>query len=229
MPGYGLSGLRTYRPTTDQLSFYADNLLAFVQQRDLRNVVLIGHSMGGQVAMVAALKQPQAFSQLVLINPAGLETFTEQEGNLLTRYAVPEFFQQQTEAAIREGYARNFTSLPTDAETLIQDRLRLRDCPGFADYCRTVAQGVRGMLAHPVRTQLRQIQRPTLILFGEDDKLIPNRLLHPTLTTHAVANIGDTDIPDSRLLMIPRAGHMVMYEQAGAVNRAIRAFVREAN
>ena len=85
------------------------------------------------------------------------------------------------------------------------------------------------MLAHPVRTQLRQIQRPTLILFGEDDKLIPNRLLHPTLTTHAVANIGDTDIPDSRLLMIPRAGHMVMYEQAGAVNRAIRAFVREAN
>lgn len=229
LPGYGMSGLRTYHPATDQMSFYADQVIAFVHKRSLSKVVLVGHSMGGQVAMLAALRQPQAFRGLVLINPAGLETFTEQEGTLLTQVATPQFFQKQTETAIRWGYAQNFTGLPADAETLVQDRLRLRDCPGFTAYCQTVAQGVVGMLAHPVRAQLGQIQQPTLILFGKDDKLIPNRLLHPALTTRAVADIGDTGIPDSRLIMIPQAGHMAMYEQAGAVNKAIQTFVRELN
>ena len=48
---------------------FADDLIAFFDQEGLRNVVGLGHSMGGVATMYAAVKRPELFSKLVLIEP----------------------------------------------------------------------------------------------------------------------------------------------------------------
>jgi pimeloyl-ACP methyl ester carboxylesterase len=215
-----------YRPQTDLLDFYAEVILQFIQKKKLKRVVLVGHSMGGQIAVIAALKKPQAFQKLVLAAPAGLETFTEVEAQSLRSFSKPEIFKNQNEAMVRAGFRRNFYAMPTSVEALIQDRLLLAQCPLFGPYFEAVAAGVGGMLAHPVRQELRSIKHPTLVVFGEKDDLIPNQFLHKDLTTRQVAEIG-RQIPDVQIQLIPQAGHLLMFEQALRFNELLQTFINQ--
>lgn len=224
LPGYGLSTQRAYSAPT--LTFYASTLLAFMEKKQLKNVVLVGHSMGGQAAIITALKRSPIIKKLILVAPAGLETFSEAETKMLRQFATPAFYQSQTEPAIRAAFASNFTSMPTAAEALIQDRLALRSCEGFQSYCNVVSQGVNGMLSEPVQAQLVNLSIPTLLIFGEDDKLIPNRILHKELTTEKVAEIGKARIPDVQLAFVPQAGHLVMFEKPSQFNKLITNFLK---
>lgn len=65
---------------------------------------------------------------------------------------------------------------------------------------------------------------PALIIFGENDNLIPNRFLNPGKTSK-VAQVGKERLPNSKLVMIPKAGHFVQFEKSGEVNNAIKAFL----
>lgn len=226
LPGYGLSSMRSYQPPTDLLDFYADVILHFINKKNLDNVVLLGHSMGGQIAMIAALKKPKSFKKLVLVAPAGLETFTEAEAQSLLSFAKPEIFKNQPEALVRAGFKRNFYAMPATVETLIQDRLLMARCPDFDPYFGVVAAGVRGMLVHPIRHKLGQMKVPTLVIFGENDDLIPNKLLHKSLTTIEVSQIA-REIPNAQIQLIPQAGHLVMYEQATLFNQSVLNFIKQ--
>ncbi|MDX5481154.1 MAG: alpha/beta hydrolase, partial [Hymenobacteraceae bacterium] len=88
-----------------------------------------------------------------------------------------------------------------------------------------VARSVAAMVDEPVHDQLPQLQMPTLIVFGEQDALIPNKYFNPTLTTKYVAEIGQERIPNSQVVMVPEAGHMLQYEQPAAFNKAVRDFL----
>jgi pimeloyl-ACP methyl ester carboxylesterase len=90
-----------------------------------------------------------------------------------------------------------------------------------------IPQCVRAMLDEPVFDRLQEIKQPTLILFGTEDALIPNRILHPTQSTLQIGQLAQVSIPGSQLHFIPQAGHMLQWEQAAAVNDAIKAFLAE--
>ena len=66
LPGYGKSDKGNYEVS---MEFYADVVAEFCSQLKLSQVVLVGHSMGGQVAISAALKYPELVARLVLIAP----------------------------------------------------------------------------------------------------------------------------------------------------------------
>ena len=227
LPGYGYSdSIPSGVPSDQLLTFYAEKIAQFIDAKKLKNVVLVGHSMGGQIAMHAALTHPEKVKKLVLIAPAGLETFAEQEAAVLRNYAQPNFFKLQTEPQVRAGFQSNFYAFPTSAELLVEDRMKLAKCPSFDSYFSTVAGGVKSMLNQPVRTKLGDIKQPTLILFGRQDALIPNKLFHPTLTTEAVAHYS-SEIPNSQLELIDEAGHLVMFEQAERVNKLLTIFIHK--
>ena len=86
LPGYGKSS----RSKADySLAEYAKILNDLVDKLELSNVVLVGHSMGGQIAMHSVLNYPQTYQKLILIAPAGIETFTEQEAAVMkSAYSV---------------------------------------------------------------------------------------------------------------------------------------------
>lgn len=225
LPGYGNSDPVNRTEAATQLDFYAETVAAVLKKLAIPTAVVMGHSMGGQVAMVLALKHPLLVEKLVLIAPAGLETFTDAEANLLMTYATADFYENQDNAAILKSYQSNFFSMPEQAQQLVRERIALKQCPGFKVYCRQIPMGIKGMLYRPVKDRLKELTQPVLVLFGEQDALIPNKLLHPSLTVKDVAAVAK-HIPGATIQLIPGAGHLLQYEKPEAVNDAASRFLK---
>lgn len=225
LPGYGRSSTAERTDAANQLDFYADVIASLLHKLKIPTAFVMGHSMGGQVSMILALKYPSLVNKLVLVAPAGLETFTDAEANILTGYATAAFYMAQDSAAITQSYRANFFRMTDAAELLIKERISLKQCVEFEAYCRQVSMGVKGMLAHPVTEELQKISQPVLVLFGEQDALIPNKFLHPSLTVSAVAAMAKS-IRGSSIRMIPEAGHLLQYEKPEVLNEAVTNFLR---
>ncbi|MDX5480522.1 MAG: alpha/beta hydrolase, partial [Hymenobacteraceae bacterium] len=219
LPGYGKSSKENAQVG---MNSYAQTVLELMDRLKLKQAVLAGHSMGGQIAMTAALLAPERVKKLILAAPAGLETFTEQQKQLFKVTVTPESVQQTTPEQVAASYQVNFYKMPSDAQHMVEERLKMAESAQFGDYSRAVARSVAAMVDEPVHDQLPQLQMPTLIVFGEQDALIPNKYFNPTLTTKYVAEIGQERIPNSQVVMVPEAGHMLQYEQPAAFYKAVR-------
>ncbi len=222
LPGYGRSSMGDY---AYGMSFFAAQVNALLDALDLQNVVLVGHSMGGQVALTMVLKGAPRVEKVVLIAPAGIETFTEAEKLWFGAVYTPEVVKNTPPEQIRRNFELNFYRWPGDAEFMIADRMTLRASPAYDDWCRMIPQCVMGMLNEPVAARLSEITLPVLILYGENDALIPNRILHPTQNTLQIAQSAQAAIPGSQLRTFPECGHFVHWEKAAETNRAITEFL----
>lgn len=227
LPGYGSSQPMLAEDAAQQLHQYASVVQALVSKLGLKKVILAGHSMGGQTAMLIALQQRAWLHKLVLAAPAGLETFTTQEAALLKQYATPAFFKQQDSATIARNVQNSFYNMPSNAVALIQERNSMKNCASFDDYCKTVSAGVAGMLGAPVADQLAQIRVPLLVLFGKQDASIPNKLLHPQLQHADVMNVALQRMPAVSGVWLDDAGHMLQWEQPAAFNNALLQFIHQ--
>lgn len=228
LPGYGDSRLQEV-PEDSLLHFFANSLLALMDSLSLSKTHVVGHSMGGQIAMLLALEHPERIQKLVLAAPAGIEAFTEAEGQGLRTYAATAYPQKLTEEKIRQNYTLNFYQTPEGAEELIQERLALNESSYFPIYANVLIKAVEGMLDTPLASRLPELEPPVLILFGKEDQLIPNRYLHPELTTEALARSGQQAIPKSQLIMLSEAGHLLMLEQPEEFNQALKNFLNKTN
>ncbi len=220
LPGYGQSTIRDFSEE-DYISFFANAIMSFVERLALEEVTLMGHSMGGQVSIVVSLENPGWLKKMILAAPAGFEVFTEQEGAILKQFASASALMSHTEAQIRSAYQMNFVDMPELAEEMIQDRINVKEASWFAEYAKVREMGVKGMLDHPVIEELHKIQIPTVVIFGQDDQLIPNRYLHQGVTTQKVASVGNK-IPNVKIKMIETAGHMLQMDNPASFNHAVK-------
>lgn len=224
LPGYGMSSKSDDYPYG--MTFFADVVRELMDSLQLQNVVLVGHSMGGQIALTEAMRGNDRVKRMVLLAPAGIETFSDQEKMWFRAVYTPEMLMNTSEAQIRRNFELNFVTFPADAEFMYQDRLRLRQTSEYAAYCRMIPKCVSGMLDEPVFERLADLHLPVLIIFGENDALIPNRILHPRLTTQQVALLAQEHISGSQLVLLPNCGHFVQWEGAAEVNKAIKHFLQ---
>lgn len=226
LPNYGLSEKGSF-PFT--MSFFAECIEEFIRRLALEKVVVVGHSMGGQIALTMALRRRIVLQKLVLLAPAGFETFTAADRAWFRQFATPAFFEELSVEQITENFDLNFSAkkLPFDARFMLKDRLELRekDPRGYASFCAMISDCIQSMLKAPVFEQLYTIDHPTLIFFGEEDHLIPNRFLHPSLRPPQVARAGHAQMPNSRLQMLSPCGHFVPWEGAEAVSEAVKVFL----
>jgi pimeloyl-ACP methyl ester carboxylesterase len=226
LPNYGKSSRGDY---TFDMAFFAETVSKFIRTLKLKKVVLVGHSMGAQVAMTQALREPDIAKALILLAPAGFETFTPENKVWFSSFMQPQIVKATPVAQIEANFNVNFhgNKLPEDARFMLEDRLKMReDSVEYDYYCRMIPQCVLGMLEQPVYDSLNQIHLPTLIFFGEQDLLIPNRLLHPGSTPRQVGESGQARIPGSQLVMLPNCGHFVPWECADQVADDARTFLK---
>ena len=222
LPGYGKSSKEVH---SGSMEFYADVVNEFAAKLGLKKFVLGGHSMGGQIAMVAALKYPEAISKLILIAPAGFEEFTEGEKEWFREVMTVDGVALTSNQQIRTNVYANFYNMPDDAEFMITDRIAMKGAEGFENYAYAVVQSVNGMVNEPVIDFLKNIKQPVLIIFGEDDQLIPNPYLNPGFTRD-IAEFGHSKIQNSQLVMLENTGHFAQFESPKKVNEAIRDFLK---
>lgn len=222
LPGYGASD-RPDVPYTPP--WYADTVVAFLDTIGLERVTWVGHSMGGQIGMHAALRHPERLDRLILAAPAGFEKFSPGEAAWMRSYWTETRSLEADEPAIRA----NFTTLVFNrrselVERWIEERVRLKDTDAFRGTSVAVSRCVAGMVDFPVWDRLGEITTPTLIVYGTDDHLIPNPIFHGG-RTRTVANYGREHLPNAQLVMVPGAGHGVQHDAPEAFDAVVTAFL----
>ena len=222
LPGYGKS---SKEPHTGMMTFYAGIVNELVKELKLNKVIIGGHSMGGQIGMTTYLKYPQIVKGLVLAAPAGFERFTKGQKQWFRDVMTVDGVRLTTPEAIQNNLASNFFRQPKDADFMVSERMEMRSADDFIPYCYAVVQSVQGMVDNPVIDYLQDIKVPTLILFGENDNLIPNRYLNPGRTVE-IAKYGASKIHNSKLVMIPKTGHFLMFEKPEVFNKETIDFIK---
>lgn len=223
LPGYGKSDKGFYKYS---MSWYATVLSEFLDVLKIPKASFVGHSMGGQISIHAALNYPNKVDKLVLIAPAGFEKFTEGEGDWMKAAFTIDLVKETTTRNIAINLDANFYETPADADFFVTDRIQVKGASDFEDYCYAVTRNVTGMIDEPVLKDLQNIKHKTLILFGENDGLIPNVYLHGGYTTD-IANFGQSQISGSELVIIPECGHMLQFEKSEIANKEISKFINK--
>ena len=222
LPGYGKSSKQIH---SGDVSFYVGIINKFITKLNLKNVSLVGHSMGGQIALAFAIDYPNQLSQLIVVAPAGFETFNEEEIKYIKKIITPEILFKTSDHQIRLNYQFNFFQMPREAEEMISDRMALKLDEEFFNHCTVVSNALFGLLNAPVFNQLKEIEIRTLILFGREDLLIPNKSIHQT-STEEIAKIGASQIKDGKVILLEECGHFLQYEKPKEFNSYLISFCK---
>ncbi len=199
LPGHGASA----GSGRDTISGCGDWLVGFLDAVGAAHAILVGHSMGGGIALDVALRYPGKVMGLALV-AAG--------ARLRVAPAIFEALRQDVQAAVQlfSDYAYG----PEAAADLVRlGRRQMAQIP--AD---VLLDDLNACDAFDVMGRLGEITVPTVVVCGTKDALTPAKY-STYLHDH---------IPHSSLQFIEGAGHMVMVENPGAVSRALAAFVGEA-
>lgn len=222
LPGYGRSSKGNYEGS---MQYYADIIHQFATKLGLQKVTLAGHSMGGQIAILAAVAYPDMVNKLILVAPAGFETFTPGQKDWFRDVLTPQGVALTPVETLITNVGYNFYDFPADAQFMIDDRIAMRTAQGFDLYCHQIVKSINGMVDEPVFDYLKEISVPTLVVYGQQDNLIPNRFLNPGKTAD-IAKKGAEQIANCQLEMIDKAGHFVHFEQATIVNTIMSDFLK---
>jgi pimeloyl-ACP methyl ester carboxylesterase len=224
LPGYGKSS----KPNADYTpSYFASVVHAFIEKLQLKEIVLVGHSMGGQASIKLAVQYPETVKQLILVAPAGLEQFSDTEAQIIKSIYTSEMIKATTDEQIRKNYALNFFKQPEEVSKMIEDRIRVKTSADFDQHCDAISKSVAGMLNDPVFGDLKNIQQNTLLIFGKEDMLIPNKYFHPDLSVETIGEIGKKEIEQIQVIYVNESGHFVQFEKPQEINSAIRSFIAQ--
>jgi pimeloyl-ACP methyl ester carboxylesterase len=189
-----------------ELAMYYDDLL---ETLGLDAVPVIGHSFGGMTAAELASHCPKRVSKLVLIAPVGLWN---------DDYPVADVFA--TLPTELPGLLFADTSHPA-AQAMLAGADGEPDVEALVPIVRGMTTLAKFMWPIPDRGLSRRLGRitaPTLLVWGEEDTLVPVRY----------AEDFAAGIPNARKLVVPGAGHMVPLERTNEVLAAIEGFLNEA-
>ena len=204
-PGFGRSPDVASIDTVDDLSYLYLDLLA---DRNLRDVTVVGSSLGGWIAAEMAVKCSDRFSGLVLVAPLGIKV-----GDRETR-DIPDIFALPPDEVSRLQY-RDPAKVAVDHGKLTDDQLT-----GIARNREATALYAWEPYFHnpKLRQWLHRIKLPTLLLWGADDRFV-------TAAYYGAA--FRTAIPGARFETIAGAGHFPHIEEPAALVERIGAFIGE--
>ncbi len=222
LPGYGASA-RPDVPCTPP--WYADLVADWMLALGVPHADVMGHSMGGQIALTLALEHPERIDRLVLAAPAGFETFDPGAAQVIKDYWTEDRALHTTEQESRMTFTTAvFNKTDDGVERLLMERVRLGQHPAFEGTSVAVSRSVRGMIDHPVFERLGEIEHETLVVYGTEDHMIPN----PIFTggrTRTIAERGAGALTNARLVMLAGAGHTVHHDAPKSFNDAVRSFL----
>ena len=222
LPGYGKSQKDAYPYT---MTFYSEQIKKLADELKLDKFILVGHSMGGQIAITFSLKYPERLEKLVLASPAGIEEFEQGEGDWLRSVMTVTGVKKTPEDGIRRNLALNFYTWNDKWEWMVEERVRMIKAKDFDDFAYTVVRCVNGMLDEPTFDKLKNISVPTLIVHGKNDGLIPNPYLNPGFTAD-VFEWGAKQIPNCKRYEIDECGHMLQIEKPEEFSKAVLDFIK---
>jgi pimeloyl-ACP methyl ester carboxylesterase len=201
-PGFGESASPDWiRDVPDVAMFYLDLL----DQLDLRDVHLVGHSLGGWLAAEIAIRNASRIKSLSLISPAGLRLKGSPMGDVFIwapEEAVRNFYHDQS-------FADAQLSQPQTPEQL---ELMLKNRFAFA----RLAWQPRGF--NPALEKwMHRVKLPTQVLWGQQDKVLPA----------SISTVWAKAIPHAKVVLIDECGHLPIVEKAAATAKLVNQHLQE--
>jgi pimeloyl-ACP methyl ester carboxylesterase len=204
-PGFGNSPLPEWFDNVDDLAYLYLDLL---DQLDLRDVVLLGFSMGGWTAAEIAIKCTHRLSKVILVDAVGCK-FKDRE----TR-EIPDIWALPAHEVNRLTFYDPASAAPK-LEELTDEQLRMvaRNREAAALYLWEPY-----MHSPKLRRRLHRINVPTLLIWGAHDGLV----------TPDYGRAYCAEIPGARLEIIEKAGHTPQTEQPEAFVETVMRFIEES-
>ena len=213
LPAFGLTGPH---PANDySIAAYVHFVNGVLDKLGVASCVLVGNSLGGQIAWGMASAHPQRVSRLVLVDSAGypLQSTSVPIGFRIARTPGLRVLAERTlPRGVVDSSVRNVYGDPSKVTVELVDRY----------YELTLRQGNRQALAHRMdqrvsgdEANIRSLKLPTLILWGAKDQLIPLEN----------AQRFAADIEGSRLVVFDNLGHVPHEEDAQGTVKALKTFL----
>ena len=200
LPAYGLTG-----PFVDRdysILNYTSFLKEFLETLDIKQCIIAGNSLGGEIAWNFALEKPDIVKKLILINSGGFPSFSK---------SVPIAFRLAQTPVINKvvRFITPFFIVKSSVENVYFDKSKVTDSlvERYFDLC--LREGNRqafidrlGIGKRNNYINISNIKQPTLILWGADDLLIPVENAYKF----------QNSLPNNKLVILENSGHVPMEE-----------------
>ena len=206
LPGYGKSD----KPkTTYCVEFFTRHLVEFLKLLGYNEVILIGHSLGGMIALNIAIRNPKLVKKLILISTSA--TFSQSIKNKFKLFWINIVFR-----LIYKNFLKNI--IKKIISTKKENREFKRHYNNALKLPKSVVLSTFKNMTSKINLNknLSQIFQPTLIIYGNEDNIISKSMIN---------NLDDSII-FSELSIIENSAHRVMVENHVKVNNAIYNFIK---
>jgi len=174
----------------------------FIEHRNYAHVHLMGNSLGGHVALVHILKNPDRIKSLILTGSSGL--FENGMGDTYPKRGDKEYIRNKTALTFYDP-ALATDELVNEVFEITNNRLKVIKIIALA----------KSAIRNNLGEELNQVKQPTCLIWGNND----------TITPPFVAKEFNRLLPNSELHFIDECGHAPMMEQPVEFNRILDGFL----
>ena len=204
LPGHGASSKGI---TAGDIATIATAVLGFMDTVGIGAAHLIGHSMGGGVALKLGLDHPDRAASLTLISPTGL-------GADINVDYIRGFVEASRRKEMKPVLSQLFADESLVSGDMVNEVLKYKRLDGVVAALKTVAAGAfaEGRQVLVLTDRLGELKVPAQCIWGGDDRIVPPEHAGALPAVIAVHTLAAT-------------GHMAHMEKAADVNRLIEEFV----
>lgn len=200
------------------IDHYVDFIQHFLVANGIKRCILGGNSLGGNIAWQFTTKYPQMVDKLILIDAAGYPMVSKSTpiafriarlpvlNNLLT-FITPRFM-------VRSSVENVYADKSKVSDELVDRYFELTLREGNR---RALVERMKMPVDSTAYPKIKTIQQPTLVLWGEQDMLIPV----------SVAQRFHEDLPNDTLVIMKNVGHVPMEESPKESLRIVNAFLKK--
>lgn len=200
LPLYTMSLLKTSVQT------FAKYLKDFVDFKGYENVILLGNSLGGHIALLATKMYPEIVKGLVITGSSGL--YENAMGESYPRRGDYEFIKKKAQNVFYDPAVAT-KEIVDEVYVTVSDRNKLVKTLAIA----------KSAIRHNMARDLPNMATPTCIIWGRNDNVTPPE----------VAEDFDRLLPDSDLYWIDKCGHAAMMEHPDAFNELLYTWLQKRN
>lgn len=187
---------------------YVDFLDKFMSETKIDKATLVGNSLGGWIAALAAIKYPNRVERLVLVDAAGLKPSSV---DMVQVYSLNYSTRDEVRQLVKLVF---YNQMLFASDAAIDQAMAVRIAANDGYTIGSLIESIRRDEDF-LNGRLGEIKKPTLVVWGKQDGLI--RL--------ADGEQMKREIAGAELLVLDQAGHVPMAEKAADFNKAVLAFL----
>lgn len=209
LPGHGISQVMGPVHT---MSFLADTVVGVLDELEIDKVTIVGHSMGGYVALQTLRLHPDRLEGLVLLsstpNPDSPEKLLDRDREIAMVEAGHKDLLATT--AAKNGFASDNLKRMQDEIIFLEEQVLVTEPEG-------VVALLRGMKEREDSNELlRSSSLPQLFILGKKDSYIPLEKAEEMVAAH----------PQAKVVWLENSGHLGYFEEPEACATAIGEFMK---